>query len=165
MNQGPINEETDLHNAADIAVNYSGELGGVGIRASLAAGGAQAPSGGDNGDYEHVAGGLQLSAMGFTVGGHIADEGTDGPQNGSSFGAGLTYGQGPWTVGVDAFSGSIRGTDAPGDSEYDAWSIGGQYTVGPGLRFIAGYQSASIDLDDADPLDGAAFTAGVAVNF
>ena len=170
-------------------MNYAGELGGVGIRGSLAAGAASAPSmmavpnllteeahghagaaaptlvPNPNGDYEHVAGGLQLSAMGFTVGGHLADEGTNGPQNGTSFGFGVTYTTGPFMVGADMFSGSIRGTAADGDHEYDAWSIGGQYTIGPGLRLIAGFQSGSVDLDTADAVDGSAFSAGVAVNF
>ena len=189
VNSGAVDESTELHNAVDIAANYQGELGGVGIRASIAAGAAQAPSmmavpnplteadhghaamatasmiPNPNGDYEHVAGGIQLSMVGFTVGGHVADEGTDGPQNGSSFGAGISYTTGPFQVAIDGFSGSIRGTAAAGDHEYDAWSIGGQYTVGPGLRLIAGFQSGTVDLDNAEPVDGNAFSAGVAVNF
>ena len=186
VNKGAIDDRYDQHNAADIAVNYSGELGGVGIKASIAAGAASAPSliagktddkgaGHDhmpaadmpnpNGDYEHVAGGIQLSMLGFKVGGHLADEGTDGPHQGTSMGAGISYGQGPWMVAVDMFSGSSRGKDDDDDNEYDAWSIGGQYTVGPGLRFIAGYQSGTLDMEGADSVDGSAFTAGVAVNF
>lgn len=190
VNSGAVDESTELHNAVDIAANYAGELGGVGIKASIAAGAAQAPStlvtpnklvpgdhghAGDapptitdpnpHGDYEHVAGGIQLSMLGFTVGGHIADEGTDGPQNGSSYGAGISYSTGPFLVAIDGFSGSIRDGSESGDSEYQAWSIGGQYTVGPGLRFIAGFQSGTVDLDDADPVDGNAFSAGIAVNF
>ena len=189
VNSGNVDESLELHNAVDVAMNYAGELGGVGIRGSLAAGAASAPSmmavpnlldaaehghagaaaptlvPNPNGDYEHVAGGLQLSAMGFTVGGHLADEGTNGPQNGTSFGFGVTYTTGPFMVGADMFSGSIRGTAADGDHEYDAWSIGGQYTIGPGLRLIAGFQSGSVDLDTADAVDGNAFSAGVAVNF
>ena len=188
LNQGAINDRTDQNNAVDIAVNYSGELGGVGIKGSIAAGAAEAPTmmtvpgaaledhghaatapatmvPNPNGNYEHVAGGIQLSMLGFTVGGHVADEGTDGPHEGTSMGAGISYGQGPWMVAVDMFSGSSRGADDGVDNEYDAWSIGGQYTVGPGLRFIAGFQSGTLDMDAAPSVDGSAFTAGVAVNF
>ena len=163
VNTGPIDETTDMHNGVDAALTYQGDLGGVGISASAATGTAAAPEGED--DISYVTSGLRLSAMGFTVGGHIANESTDSSRNGNSFGLGVSYGQGPWTVAADMFSGSIRGTDAPGDHEYDAWAIGGQYVVGPGLRLLAGFQSASLDLDDADALDGSAFTAGVAVNF
>ncbi len=189
LNRGAINENTDQNNAVDVAVNYSGELGGVGIRASIAGGAAQAPNmmavpnplteadhghaaaatpsmiPNPNGDYEHVAGGVQLSAMGFTVGGHVANEGTDGPQNGTSFGAGISYATGPWQVAVDMFSGTSRGRDDGVDNEYDAWSVGGQYTIGPGLRALAGFQSGTLDMDNAASIDASAFSVGVAVNF
>ncbi len=118
------------------------------------------------GDYEHVHGGLRLGAMGFTVGGHIASEGTDKhPQNGNSFGLGVTYGQGPWMVGVDMFSGSIEGTAAAGEHEYDAWAVGGSYAIGPGVKVNAGFQSGSLELESGTSTDGSAFTVGVAVGF
>lgn len=161
-NKGPIAPDTVYQDAVDAAVRYSGELGGVGINASVGVGSAD---GGGAPDYEHVVAGLSLSAMGFTVGGRMADEGTDGPNNGNSYSAGVAYTQGPWKVGIDGFSGSRRDTDAPGDSEYDAWAISGTYAVGPGLRVLAGFQSGSIDHDDAGAVDGSAFTAGMAVNF
>ncbi len=163
VNQGPIDQTAVNHDAVDAALTYQGDLGGVGISASAATGAAAAPEGGD--DISYVTSGMRLSAMGFSVGGHIANESTDNMRNGNSFGLGVSYGQGPWSVAVDAFSGSIRGTDAPGDHEYDAWAIGGQYVVGPGLRLIAGFQNVSLDLDNADAVDGSAFSAGVAVNF
>ncbi|MCY4498856.1 MAG: porin [Rhodospirillaceae bacterium] len=162
-NKGPIDETMVHHNAVDGALTYQGEMSGIGISASAATGMAAAPEGED--DISYVTSGLRLSAMGFTVGGHIANESTDSMRNGNSFGLGVSYGQGPWTVAADMFSGSIRGTDAPGDHEYDAWAIGGQYVIGPGLRVLAGYQSVSLDRDDMATADGTAFTAGVAVNF
>ena len=163
VNQGPIDQTAVMHDAIDAAVTYQGELGGVGISGSAATGAAAAPEGGA--DMSYVTAGMRLSAMGFTVGGHVANESTDNHRNGNSVGLGVSYGSGPWSVAVDAFSGSIRGTDAPGDHEYDAWAIGGQYVVGPGLRLIAGFQNLSLDMDDADAVDGSSFSAGVAVNF
>lgn len=163
VNQGPIDQTAAYHDAVDTAVTYKGALGGVGISASAATGVAAAGTGGA--DMSYVTTGMRLSAMGFTVGGHMANEGTDSSRNGNSFGLGLSWSDGPLLLAIDAFSGSIRGTDAPGDHEYDAWAIGGQYTVGPGLRLIAGFQNVSLDMDDADAVDGSAFSAGVAVNF
>ena len=160
--QGPIDPDTTYQDAVDAALTYQGEMGGVGISASLGVGTAD---GGAMADYEHLVAGLSLSAMGFAIGGRMADEGTDGPNNGNSMSAGVAYSQGPWRVGIDGFSGSRRDTAAPGDSEYDAWAVSGTYTVGPGLRLIAGFQSGSIDHDDTGQVDGSAFTAGMAVNF
>ncbi len=44
VNQGRVDESTDVHNAVDMAVNYSGMLGGVGISASVGVGSAEAPT-------------------------------------------------------------------------------------------------------------------------
>ena len=99
-NKGPINQKMVHHDAVDAAVTYQGEMGGVGISASAATGAAAAPEG--QADISYVTSGLRLSAMGFTVGGHVANESTDNHRNGNSFGMGVSYGQGPWTVAVDA---------------------------------------------------------------
>ena len=182
-NQKAIDETIDQNNAMDAALNYAGEMGGMAVKASVGYGAAsaapmvadedgnQTPNPRD--DYGHVTGGLKVGIMGFTVGGHYARESTDGPDKGASYGLGATYGQGPWLVGVSIHDGSIEGTAAAGDHEYEAWSVGGQYTVGPGLRLLGGYQSVSLDLDTVDnttgrrspAVEGSAFTLGVAVNF
>ena len=193
-NQGAIDETIDQTNAMDAALKYAGEMGGTDVTASVGYGTASAApmvkkvetvvEGGkvvektskvDNprDDYGHVTGGLKIGIKGFTVGGHYARESTDGPDKGASYGLGATYGQGPWLVGVSFHDGSIEGTAAAGDHEYEAWSVGGQYTVGPGLRLLGGYQSVSLDLDTVDTttgrrspaVEGSAFTLGVAVNF
>ena len=193
-NQKAIDETTDQNNAMDAALNYAGEMGGMDIKASVGYGAASAasvvvtptasrnPDGtvvtekgaikttptrapNPSGDYRHVTGGLKIGIMGFTVGGHYAKESTDGPHKGASYGLGATYGQGPWLVGVSIHDGSVEGTPAAGDHEYEGWSVGGQYTVGPGLRLLGGYQSVELDLDSAPAVEGSAFTLGVAVNF
>ena len=174
-NQGAINETIDQTNAMDAALNYAGKMGGTDVKASVGYGtasaapmvadgdGNQTPNPRD--DYGHVTGGLKIGIKGFTVGGHYARESTDGPDKGASYGLGATYGQGPWLVGVSIHDGSIEGTAAAGDHEYEAWSVGGQYTVGPGLRLLGGYQNVELDLDSAPAVEGSAFTLGVAVNF
>ena len=174
-NQGAIDETIDQTNAMDAALNYAGKMGGTDVKASVGYGtasaapmvadedGNQTPNPRD--DYGHVTGGLKIGIKGFTVGGHYARESTDGPDKGASYGLGATYGQGPWLVGVSIHDGSIEGTEAAGDHEYEAWSVGGQYTVGPGLRLLGGYQNVELDLDSAPAVEGSAFTLGVAVNF
>ena len=162
-NTGPIAPDTMYQDAVDAAVRYDGQVGDVGVSASLNVGAADGGSGGP--DYEHVVGGVSLSAMGFTVGGRMGNEGTDGPHNGTSYGVGVAYTTGPLKVGIDAFAGSIRDGEEPGDSEYDAWAVSGTYTVGPGLALKAGFQSGTLDMDDAASIDGNAFTMGIAVGF
>ena len=174
-NQGAIDETIDQTNAMDAALNYAGKMGGTDVKASVGYGtasaapmvadgdGNQTPNPRD--DYGHVTGGLKIGIKGFTVGGHYARESTDGPDKGASYGLGATYGQGPWLVGVSIHDGSIEGTAAAGDHEYEGWSVGGQYTVGPGLRLLGGYQNVELDLDNAPAVEGSAFTLGVAVNF
>ena len=53
---------------------------------------------------------------------------------GWSYDAGVSYGTGPWTVGVAYIHGEVEGSvTTPGDDELDAFSAGVEYAVGPGI--------------------------------
>lgn len=165
------NEDTQYHNAMDGSVHYQGEVGGVGVAMMVGAGVAAAPNITDaaacgSDDYQTLNAGMQLSTMGFTVGGQVADVDDDMRcGGGTAMQAGAMYGQGPWAISITAFDGENQHTNAPGDASYTAWSLGFGYTVGPGVRFLASYQDAEMDGEgDADNA-GQALMVGVNVGF
>ena len=134
---------------------------GAGVASAPTAGGA---CGGD--DYRTLNAGVKLSAQGFTVGGQVADvEDETNCGSGTAMQAGAMYGQGPWAISATALQGENQHTAASGDAEYTAWSLGFGYTVGPGLKLVASYQSADMDGEgDADNA-GQAVMVGVNVGF
>ncbi len=177
-NIGQINENTNYHDAMDLGLRYSGDMGGVGVTAMVGYATAAAPNNANNGlsngggasaiaafdDYELVSGGIRLSYEGFRIGGMFADvsEGfcvdggdadcadtTDRSTEGSAYTFGVSYGQGPWAVSAQVHSGGVEDAiGIAGDSELDVWSVGASYTLGPGLRVIASYQDAELDNED-----------------
>ena len=163
------NEDTEYTNAVDGSVHYSGAVGGVGVDMMLGAAGASAPNnGGPCGmdDYRALNAGIRLAAQGFTVGAQVAD--VDDEMRcgtGTSMHVGAMYGQGPWSVSVNAFDGSVEQTAAPGDAEYTAWALGFGYTIGPGLRAVAAYQDADMDGEGNADNAGQAVMVGINVGF
>ena len=193
-NIGQINENTNYHDAIDLGVHYTGDLGGVGVTALLGYGTASAPTnaktaianGGTTSfdDYEVVNGGIRLSYQGFRIGGMIADvsegfcvdggdadcaDASDRSTEGSVYTFGASYGTGPWAVSAQVHSGEVEDSiGIAGDSELDTWSVGASYTLGPGLRIIASYQDAELDNEDniaANGNDGDSFSIGIAAGF
>ena len=194
-NIGQINENTNYHDAMDLGVHYTGDLGGVGVTALIGYATASAPrnaknavavagGGGTFDDYEAVTGGIRLSYQGFRFGGMIADvnegfcvdggdadcsDASDRSTEGTAYTLGASYGTGPWAVSAQVHSGEVEDSiGVAGDSELDVWSIGASYTLGPGLRVIASYQDAELDNEDnvaANGNDGDSFSIGIAAGF
>ena len=152
-------------NAFDASAQYSGDMGGM--KVALMLGGATADGPGNMEDYQIVNGGAKVSASGFSVGGHMADvEDAKNNGTGTAYSVGASYGQGPWAVSTTFHDGSVEHTaDNPADSEMSVWAVGARYTLGPGVRVLASYQSAEVTAETGDSNEGSAFSLGFAVSF
>ena len=164
-NVGFADETKDYTDALDASVQYSGDVGGMKVALVLGGATADAPAG--NEDYQIVNGGAKVSASGFSVGGHMADvEDAMNNATGTVYSVGASYGQGPWAVSTTYHDGSVEHTAAnPKDSELSTWAVGTRYTLGPGVRVLASFQSAEVTAETGETNEGSAFTLGVAVNF
>ena len=193
-NAGQINEATNYHDAVDIGVHYTGDVGGMGLTATAGYATASAPTnaltavtnGGTEAfdDYELLSGGIRLSYQGFRAGGMIANvtegfcvdggdadcaDATDRSSAGTAYTVGVSYGQGPWAVSAQMHAGDVEDSiGIAGDTTLDVWSLGASYTLGPGLRMIASYQDADLNNEDnvaANGNEGNSFSIGVAAGF
>ncbi len=140
---------TAYHNGVAIAGTFNESFNGVGINIGASYGraeagdGTKALSGGDDIEQVNVSG--RVSVSGFTIGGAYAsqiegrtvfdsDSGVTSTNEGESWGVGVTYSTGPWTVGVDYFNGEIEDVIATaGEDELNAVSGGISYALGPGI--------------------------------
>ena len=160
------NESENYTNALDGSIQYSGDVGGMKVALML---GAASADGGAMEDYQVVNGGAKVTASGFSFGGHMADVEDDmNGGTGTAYSVGASYGQGPWGVSTTFHDGAVsHNADdvGPGDSEMSVWAVGTRYTLGPGVRVLASYQSAEVTADTGESNEGSAFSLGVAVNF
>ena len=158
-------ESKNYTNALDGSVQYSGDMGGMKVALMLGGGTADGP--GSMEDYQIVNGGVKISASGFSVGGHMADvEDEKNQGSGKAYVVGASYGQGPWAVSTTYHDGSVEHTAAdPDDSEMSTWAVGTRYTLGPGVRLLASFQSAEVTAETGESNEGSAFTLGLAVSF
>jgi hypothetical protein len=134
---------------AEVAAQYSGEFGGVGVTV-----GGGFELGGEStsalGDYQVWNLGAQVSYAGFSFGGNYYDNGETGLGQGADqygWALGLTYATGPFGVGASYVRTT---TDLAGSSKVDdqIWGVGGAYKLAPGLSLQADVNY--INSDDAD---------------
>lgn len=136
----------------EIAANYAGTIGGVdlGVDGFYTDGDGNQP----NTDPKEYGFGASAGYMGFTLGGAWTKrEDVLGPTN-FGFGGfipiaslavsglevetwtvGLSYGTGPWTVGVAYLNSQVdvAGGGGPDGAESDFWQVGGGYSLGSGV--------------------------------
>ena len=130
----------------EIAANYAGTIGGLdlGLDGFYTDGdGALA-----NTDPKEYGFGASLGYMGFTLGGaYYKSEDLGAPTfstatapslavSGAEFKtwtAGLSYGTGPWTVGVAYLKGEDDSSGATNGAETEVWQVGGGYSLGSGV--------------------------------
>lgn len=162
---GGSDDTANYTNALDGSVQYSGDVGGMKVALMLGAGSAGGPAGEE--DYQVVNGGARVTASGFSFGGTMADvEDAKNNGTGTAYSVGASYGQGPWAVSATFHDGEIDHTaDNPASSELSVWALGTRYTLGPGVRVLASYQSAEVTAETGENNEGSAFSLGVAVNF
>lgn len=145
-------------------INYKEKFGDVGVEASLAGMyGDTAPAAGTNDLYAGSVG-LMLTFGGFEIGGSYTQAQGDkstGPvanaesYDGYGYDVGVAYSTGPYKIGLAYQRGVSEGVrDNSGEQRASYLILSGTYTMGPGVRFIAGLYAA--DLDGEDGVAGAA---------
>ncbi|MGE0421473.1 MAG: porin [Reyranellaceae bacterium] len=167
-------------NGVSLSVNYVNKFGDFGVAVSLgwdhaAYDGGLTPSANFR-DYNAIAGGVQLSYAGFTVGGSFGwDNNGQAAGNENLFwSAGAQYQTGPWAVSFTYFGGTRResiaalaGTGgAVGTDQMHLFMVGGTYAIGPGIKLAAGfYYEAASGQTQSERTDSWQFLIGTELRF
>ena len=96
--------------------------------------------------------GTQIGYAGFKLGGgysQVSNIGGIEDYDRETWSAGLTYGQGPWSVGVQ-YSEREDELNSLDLGTLETWTIGGKYALGPGITAFGGVQFYDNDLSDTD---------------
>jgi len=118
-------------------------------------------------DTDEFSVGLNLGFEGFVVGAAYKYSDNDGGNDDlerHDYNVGITYGQGPWTVGVQYAGVEL---DGAGNGNLDAVVIGGKYILGPGVTAFGGvqYWQGEDDLVGTEGEDATVFFVGTALSF
>ncbi|MBC7101798.1 MAG: porin [Parvibaculum sp.] len=168
---GVVANNTSIEDVVEVALNYAGSFGGVDLGASGFYVSGDAPTG-TNADPEELGFGLNLGMAGFTLGGawyQSEDLGvTSAPVPGVAgleeevWTVGLSYGTGPWTVGVAYLADEIS---VPGFStEMTTWQTGGGYNLGSGVDIGLDLQMSTIEAGIAGVSDIDSQSAGLVLS-
>ncbi|WP_169566589.1 porin [Sneathiella limimaris] len=160
-----IKDEGASDEGFSIAANYTGKFSSVGVAASL---GYELVTSDTAEDQDEIAGGIVIDVAGFSVGAAYKFTDNDGnvdDEERHDYNVGLTYGQGPWKIGVQYAGVDL---DDASDGHLDSVVVGGQYVLGPGITAFGGVQfwDAEDDLESATVGDGATiFFVGTSLSF
>ena len=150
--------------AYSVAVNYNNKWDSVSLKASL---GYSLITRTTTDDTDEISAGLQVGFAGFAVGTGYKftenDGGTDDLER-HDFNVGVTYGMGPWQVGLQYAY--VEENDAA-EGELDAFVLGGNYILGPGITLFGGAQYFSGDgsLVGSEGDEATIFFIGTALSF
>ena len=159
-----ISDEGAEDEAYSFGANYTGKMGSVQLNASL---GYDLITRTTTDDTDEISAGFNVGVAGFTVGAGYKytdnDGGTDDLER-HDYNVGLTYGQGPWSVGIQYAGVDL---DDAGDGHLDAVVVGGNYILGPGVTAFGGVQffSGEDDLVGSEGEDATIFFIGTALSF
>ena len=78
-----------------------------------------------------------------------------------TFGVGAMYGAGPFGISLNY----IYGEDDQGDVEQDAFELGAQYKLGPGVTAKASFFYVEQEDSGGDTVDGIGISGGIALSF
>lgn len=142
------NYDAGLDRGWSAAANYVNKFGGVDLALSAAYQEADVTAVGATEDQSEYAFGASVGFAGFTIGaGYGVDRdiggisGTDSDQ----WSAGVNYGMGPWSVGVQ-YAEQTNEAPLTADMDMSTWVIGGSYILGPGITAFGGVQIDDNDL-------------------
>jgi predicted porin len=170
------NEPGESEDTISIGLNYVDNIGGVDL---AVAGGyntasEESSAGPNSDDREQWSAGLNVGFSGFTVGGSFAadNRGTDSDGDRTTWDAGVTYSNGPLTVGFTyLYSEQELGTtaaSASGDDELDSFNVSATYNLGPGVDIWGGvkyYDYQSDTGNSANENEGYIVALGSSVSF
>ncbi len=159
-----IKDEGAADEAYSIGANYTGNLGSVELNASL---GYDLITRTTSDDTDEISAGFNVGVAGFTVGAAYKftdnDSGTDDRER-HDYNVGVSYGQGPWSVGIQYAGVDL---DDAADGHLDAFVVGGNYILGPGITAFGGVQyfSGEDDLVGSEGDEATVFFVGTALTF
>jgi hypothetical protein len=158
----------DQENVINAGLNYTGQYQNVGVAASLTGEWGESEAAGTE-DLSAWAAGLNVSYMGFTVGGSYGDWQDSGlpvgavgaaGDEGDFWTAGAAYETGPYGVSVTYMDSEIQ------TNEFNNISVGADYKLAPGL--VPYIEANFYELDQAGTSvdnDGTAVLIGTQLNF
>jgi len=120
-----------------------------------------------NEDTDEFAIGLGLGVAGFNIGAAYKytdnDSGTEDRER-HDYNIGVNYGQGPWKVGIQYAGVEL---DGAADGDLNAFVIGGQYILGPGVTAFGGvqYWEGDGDATGSEGEDATIFFVGTSLSF
>jgi hypothetical protein len=174
------NAQNAYVNGVSLSVNYVNKFGDLGIAASFgwdhAAYDAGILNSGLQATYNALAGGLQISYAGFTVGGSFGwdNNGLISGNENLFWSAGIMYETGPWAASFTYFGGTRResvaalaGTGgAAGTDQVHLFMVGGTYAIGPGIKLVGGfYYEAASGQNQSERTDSWQFLIGTELRF
>lgn len=172
---GVANKAAERTNAWSGAVNYTNTFGGIVVNAS--AGGSMYPSitnaaAGSAGSNKIIdtAYGLQLGFGQFLVGGGYRKLDAEGSrEDGTAWGAGVTWTSGPVSVGLNYMESKTEGTVAVvGQDKFKQGMLVGSYNLGPGIDLIGAIFNVKYQDETSTPANnnsGGGAAAGVVLRF
>ena len=167
--------EAGGNSQTSVALSYSGEVSGVGVKADVSRTQTQQAT-------QVTRGGLVATMGGFSVGGSYAriaddDEGNgvagsghaDSSQDGKAWDLGVGYKTGPYSFAVTYLSTEAEASAADTDNdEATVWQVGGKYNLGAGVDLVGVYSKGKFQ-NEANSLSTgnapSAFVAGIEVSF
>jgi hypothetical protein len=151
-----------------ISVNSDGTVDVANSTLTTTAGGATTVTSLE--DTDEFSAGISMGVAGFTFGGgyKFTDDvsGVDDRER-QDWNLGVSYGQGPWKVGVQYAGVDQDGDTAAEEGELHAFVVGGQYVLGPGVTAFGGiqYWDGEDALAGSEGEDATVFFLGTSLSF
>ena len=165
------NSAVNIGDVFEIALNYAGSFGGVDVGADgFYVSGESGPVAADPVEWGL---GLNLGMAGFTLGGawyqsedllvaSVPVPSAAGVEE-EVWTVGLSYGTGPWTVGVAYLTDEIS---SPGFSaEIESWQAGGGYNLGSGVDVGVDVQMSTINIGGGADIDSTSAGLVLSIGF
>jgi predicted porin len=134
---------TEVNNAGtpeqiwSVSANYQGDFDGIGLGVSGAYQGIGDGNGATGDDPYNYGFGVYVTFSGFRLSGSWTHENDPRPtiDNRDVFGAGISYGDGPWVVKLDgAYGTQSYGAAGAPDTDQLSLELGAGYKLGPGVE-------------------------------
>jgi len=171
---GPVDKTRARTNVWSGAVNYTNNFSGIVVNAmagmtfypSL----SNATTAPGNNKIVDTSYGLQLGFGQFLVGGGYRKLDAEGAaEDGSAWGAGVTWTSGPVSVGVNYMESKVEGTTTTaGQDKFKQGMLVGSYNLGPGIDLIGALFNVKYQDETSTPANnnsGGGAAAGVALRF
>lgn len=179
-NRAVTNNNVNNGEAYVAGIGYANKFGnGLGVKASV---GYLTGDGSTLSTFHEWSGGLQVSYMGFTLGGSYKDStqkqdrnpanftgNGKGATDGHNWDLGIGYETGPYAITLGYYASDVEGTNTTaGKDKVAVWNLGGKYAMSPGVSLAA--SAFKVDYKDetgtaANKNDGWAVLTGIMLEF